>query len=184
MAYDKQRLDLFLDELGSSFGTPGGGAAAALCAATATALVEMVTRINEKKATAPAVAALRRRLQALMTLDAKAFFTISTLYKKKERGAVFQDALKKGAQCPEEICRLVSRVSWYAAAQKKRTGRRLASDLKEAAVLFPAAFTAARFTIEVNLVSMKDKAHARRVRRRVAGYENELRRNCRKILKG
>ena len=184
MPYDKQRLDLFLDELGSSFSTPGGGAAAALCAATATALVEMVTRINEKKRSAPRVYKMRRRLQELMTLDAKAFVKISALYKKGGRGPALQKALKEGVRCPEEICRIVSDVSVFAAGQKKKTGKWLVSDLKEAAVLLPAAFEAARFTVEVNLVSMKDEGHVRRVRRRIARYEKKLQQHCKEVLRG
>ena len=184
MPYDKQRLDLFLDELGSSFSTPGGGAAAALSAATATALVEMVTRINEKKRSAPRVYIMRRRLQELMTLDAKAFVKISALYKKSDKGPAFQKALKEGATCPEEICRIVSIVSGFAAGQKKKTGKWLVSDLREAAVLLPAAFEGARFTVEINLVSMKDEGYIRRVRHRIARYEKKLRHHCREVLKG
>jgi methenyltetrahydrofolate cyclohydrolase len=182
MPYDKQRLDLFMDELGSSFSTPGGGAAAGLSGAVAVALIEMVTRINEKKRSEPPVAKLRRRLQALMTEDAKAFARISALYKKGDKGPAMQKALKDGARCPEEICKLVAAASDHAARQKAKTGRWLSSDLKAAAVLMPAAFQAARFTVEVNLDSLSDAGHVRAVRSRLDSYEKKLRHNCALLL--
>jgi methenyltetrahydrofolate cyclohydrolase len=182
MSYERQRLDLFMDELGSSFSTPGGGAAAALTAATAVALIEMVARINEKKSSEPPTAKIRRRLQALMTEDAKAFVKISALYKKGDKGPAMQKALKEGARCPEEICRLVAEAADLAVRQKNKTGKWLISDLKAAAVLLPAAFQAARFTVDVNLDGLKDASHVRAVRSRLNSYEKKLRRHCAQIL--
>ena len=180
---DKQRLDLFLDRLGSASGAPGGGAGAALCAATGAALLEMVMRINKEKKDVPFVVAVRRRLQKLMALDAQAFAAISALVKGSKHTAAFQTALKNGAKYPQEMCRLVSELSVYAARQKNKTGRWLLSDLKEAAILLTAAFESAKLNVYINLNSLKNHATAAASRKKMAGYEKKLRHYCRRVLK-
>ena len=181
--YDKQRLDLFLDRLGSASGAPGGGAGAALCAATGAALLEMVMRINKEKKDVSFVMAVRRRLQKLMTLDAQAFAAISVLVKGSKHTAAFQTALKNGAKYPQEMCRLVSELSVYTARQKNKTSRWLLSDLKEVAILLTAAFECAKLNVNVNLNSLKNRTSAAANRNKVARYEKRLWHYCRRVLR-
>ena len=114
-------LERFLNRLSSERPAPGGGAAAALIGTLGIALLEMTVRINARRDKNPQkkglsrktgwLASAKRSLLGLMVEDAEAFERISVLYKKKETGASWQDALKKGAVVPYQIAEIVSGTS-------------------------------------------------------------------------
>ena len=150
----------FLDELGSSSVSPGGGSAAALCAALGLALAEMVARINDKRAKKKETAEakkLRKRLEWLTTLDAKTFKAMSKFFKEDRKSLKFQNALRVCAKVPLEICELSLKGLRLARREENRTSRWLASDLAESGVLLEAAFYSARLNVNINLRGMLEK---------------------------
>ena len=89
---DETRLAAFLEALGSSAPTPGGGAASALAGALAAALAEMVAQLTVGRPKYAAVdervrdliarlRAARDRLVQLMADDERAFQEVSAAYK-------------------------------------------------------------------------------------------------------
>ncbi len=179
--FRKQSLEHFLDVLGSEAVSPGGGTAAALTAATGLALVEMVTRINSKKKSAPKSAKIlliklrRKRLQNIMDEDAAAFLKLSAFYKKKEKGPGYQSALKNAAAVPLEICEISLDGLLWANRECSFTGRWLMSDLVEAAVLLEAAFKSAKLNVEINLKESADKKFVSKIREKILLLERKIR---------
>lgn len=161
----------FLDLLGSKTVSPGGGTAAALTAGIGIALVEMVSAINGSKMTQ--LKTLRRQMENFMDLDAFYFLKLSALTKKKERGQVFQSALKKCAETPLRICEGAFQGACLAQDEHTRTGRWLKSDLVEASILLKAAFQSAKLNVEANLGSITDKKYVESVREKISLWEKK-----------
>lgn len=184
--YSKQSLQIFLAELASEKGAPGGGAAAAVTGAMAASLLGMTVRINRKRTgkqnTNGALALLRsidtsrEMLLRLMREDAAAFEKINQLYKKKEKGELWQRALKQGAEVPLKMSRVLSDLAPHMLREKKWTSAWLMSDLVESAILCRAAFQSARLNIEVNLRGIKDAGYARQVNQKLGAMERRLKR--------
>lgn len=175
------KLADFLQALGSSSGTPGGGAAAALTGACAAALVEMTARLNDKRlkqtsGTFRKAATLRRRLQALIASDERAFRAIQKAYpSRKTRPQTWQSALKKGVQPPLAIAEACGVVAQLAKSERARTSAWLESDRREALVLSAAAFDAAVLNVEVNLKEITDGSLARSIRGRLSRSSRHVR---------
>jgi formiminotetrahydrofolate cyclodeaminase len=186
----------FLDDLGSSAPSPGGGAAAALVASTGTALLEMVARLNDarfrKKDPKADVKPARERITLfrsnrlrflkLIRIDAAAFKAVSAAYKKGKDHPSFQPALKKGYSAPMEICELAVKMMASGLLEKDRTSKWLYSDLAEAGILLDAAYQSARYNVEINLKDLTDRELAGRIagrlemlKSRSAKYRDELR---------
>ncbi len=183
-------LEQFLENLGSVSPSPGGGSAAGLVAATGTALVEMVARINQKRTPDPgaqtrilAAEKLRRELQTLMEEDAKAFEKISKAFKENKESAAYQKALETGAAVPLKICKLSAEAIQIGCGEVARTSRWLASDLLEAGILLHAAFQSARLNVEINLRSIQNETIVQEMRLELDSLEKEIL-SCKTKLSG
>lgn len=179
-----QKLVSFCRELASASPAPGGGAAAALTGALGASLIEMTCRLNDKrllrtgKNPGPAarlrkLSALRSRFLASMDADARAFAKISSLAKKKQKGAAWQSALKKGATVPSVIADLAIQALRLGASETSRTGRWIKGDLVEGALLLTACVESARLSTEANLAVLADKAFVRRTSARIRSQRRE-----------
>ena len=157
--------------LGSKAVSPGGGAAAALVAATGIALVEMAASINGSASTKPRV--LRRRLETLMDLDAARFSKLSALYKRKQKGVALQAALKGCAEPPLKVCKSAFDGVRLAKEEWPRTSRWLKSDLVEAGILLQAAFRSGKLNAEANLTLIEDKDYVTRTRKKLSDWEKK-----------
>lgn len=180
--YSASTIARFLEELGSNSSYPGGGSGAALTAATGSALVEMVSRINTKK-DAPTIKKIRLKLQNLMTDDAKAFQKISKFFKIKIKGPAYQKALRHGASVPLEICELSNEALALGCLEIGRTSRWLASDLAESGILLAAAFHSARLNVEINLQAIHDQDFVNKTRARLNRIAAEIEKNKKRCHK-
>ena len=116
---ERRRLSEWLDELASESPTPGGGAVAAISAATGAALVGMVGRLTMRKAGYEAVASRmeeivgetdreRSELLDLADRDAEAFDDVLAAYRmsrgtdreRADRLQALQAALEHAAEVP------------------------------------------------------------------------------------
>jgi len=159
--FGRHTLADFSKTLGSVSSEPGGGAAAALVAATGMALLEMTARINDRRAKKQGMLATsavkrvkviegyRRRLIKLMALDAKAFAEISKRRRHPKSSRYFQQALKVAAEVPMEIGEIALKGMALSAAERSRTSRWLASDLAEAGLFLQASLRAARLNATI-----------------------------------
>ena len=175
--------------LGSDSVSPGGGAAASLTGAAGTALVEMVSRINEKrwlkkhpsqkasrcfKKNISLLERNRVRFIELIKLDTLAFLRLSCFSKKDGQKAAYQNALKRAAGAPLEMCRLAVSSLEAGGCEASRTSRWLASDLLEAGILLEASLCSSRLNVEINLVSIKDKRTLKKVKRELTSLAKKI----------
>jgi methenyltetrahydrofolate cyclohydrolase len=179
----------WLDRLGSAAPTPGGGAATALAAATAAALVEMVVNLTVgKRAYAehePHVRpigtearALRERALGLVADDQAAFDRVMAAYglprdsetDKTAREAAIQAATAAAARPPLQVAQIAVRAIELAAALPGRSNRNVLSDVGVAASLAVAALESAAINVEVNLAALRDPEVRGELRAELAGY--------------
>ena len=188
----KQSIGSFLRELGSDSASPGGGAAAALSGALGVSLIEMVSRINVKRAPSAhfrknisRLEKNRTRFGELMRLDAEAFLKLCKFSKEERRGSRYQSVLRRAAGVPMEICELAVESLAIGQFEINRTSRWLASDLAEAGILLRASFNSGRLNVEINLRSIQDKIFLRKTNSRLDRLEKEadiLNRKIKKVL--
>ncbi len=170
MNFSRLPLDKFLSELGSAKAAPGGGAAAAMCAALGLSLFEMVLRINARKypVKLKKAAKVHKNVQICLSIlqeDAQAFLKISQLYKSGQKGASCQDALKNGAEVPYKIIQIAKKALKETTSEHAHTGAWLKSDLVEAELLLKASIAAAALNVEINLKGISDKRYVEKMRK-------------------
>ncbi len=176
-------LSSFLKELGSSAPSPGGGSAAALTGAAVIALIEMVTRLNDKREIkkgllrrpGPASSTLSKyRTSMLRTLSSDSAAFAALIRIKDRKSAAYQAALKKSASIPLGICDLCAAAVDHATPQISRTSRWLISDLIEAGILLEASFYSAKLNVEVNLSGVKDASFVKKTRVRMKKIQQKM----------
>lgn len=187
--FSKYSIADFLKELGSDSVSPGGGSAAALTGAIGTSLVEMVSRINEKreqkKLSLRRVSSsfrdkitklikIRTRLGNLMKQDTDAFLKLASFSEDDRNSLAYKQARKTATQVPLETCRLINQATLLAKTEINRTSRWLASDLIEASILLKAAFRSARLNVEINLKSMSDRVFVNKIFKELNGLEKQV----------
>ncbi|MEW9555900.1 cyclodeaminase/cyclohydrolase family protein [Nonomuraea sp. NPDC050783] len=164
------RISDYLAELAGRVPAPGGGAAAALHAAQAAALLGMVARYTTGEkyaahaATVEAVIAetdeLRARALRLAEEDAAAFTAVTDAYrlpKGEERTAAVARALAGAAEPPARVVEAAARATELCELLLPVANRNLLTDVAAAADAARAALTTARINVEVNLSGLEDE---------------------------
>ena len=195
--YSKEKMNDYLEALGSSSASPGGGSAAAVAACLGTALVGMVVGINNQRelkknpASKPELDKKQRNiqklqdlLQACITRDAEVFAKLTACSGNIGESAASQKALKECASVPLEIAERAAEAVDLCLHEKGRTGDWLLSDLHEAAVLLQAAFKSARFNVEINLKSIRDADYVDQTKADLAAMHEEIEDDVQTILLG
>jgi formiminotetrahydrofolate cyclodeaminase len=183
-------LESFLDALGSSAPTPGGGAASALAGGLAAALAEMVAQltvgrpkyqaVDEQARTILAQAReLRAALLRQMHDDERAYAAVAGAYRlpkatdeeQAKREAAIQAALAEAIQPPLAIMERGCEVLLLAAEIAAIGNATVASDAGCAALLGEAAVTAAALNVLANVVLLRDADRQAEARAQVAALE-------------
>lgn len=187
-----ETIEAYLARLASREPTPGGGAAAALHAAQAAALVAMVARyttgpkyeqhdelvrriIND--ADALVVEALR-----LADADETAFQGVIDAYRlpsgtdelRAARTASIQEALILAAQTPAQLIGLAGTIVDRATELFEVANATVISDIAAAADAARAAATTARVNIDINVVAIKDATARSRLADQTDGLEEKV----------
>jgi formiminotetrahydrofolate cyclodeaminase len=194
-------LGEFLEGLGSSDPTPGGGAAAAVAGALGAALIEMTANLTigrprlvdvqeqalriEQRASD-----LRARLEQLGDADAEAFDRVSAAYKlpradeaqQAARSRAIQDALRGAADVPLESARISAKVVQLAEEAAPVLNAAVISDVLVGALLAQAAVNGAALNVEINLASMTDAATAEHYARELASASEGVAERVERIL--
>lgn len=181
-----QTVGSWLDELGSSAPTPGGGGVAALSAATAAGLVEMVANLSVGKggddAAVQAVLArateLRHRAVGLADADADAFGQVMDTYKwprsddaqKAARRAAIDWALAGAARVPLDVAAVAAEVVDLCGDLLPHSNPNVLSDVAVAAATARAALDSSVVNVEVNLALLKDEARRAELARELEPY--------------
>lgn len=185
-------ISTFLMELAARTPAPGGGAAAALNAAQAAALLAMVARYSDGPRSAghaELVASvlgeadqLRAECLALITADAEAFGSVAVAYKlptdtagqKADRSAAIAAALIPATAPPAEVIAASARLLVLAEALRPVANRSVIGDLVAAVEASRAAAATGRINVEANLTGMTDAAARTRYSEVAAGVDDLL----------
>ncbi|MDR7483989.1 MAG: cyclodeaminase/cyclohydrolase family protein [Armatimonadota bacterium] len=175
--YPQMSISAFLARLASSDPEPGGGAAAALVAATGAALVGMVASLTIGKEKYAAVQAemeqVRQRSQALVTdlaasidRDAASFRKVMDAYRlprgtdeeKAGRKQAIARALRDATVEPARVVRLCDEIATLSRVVMEQGNIQAVTDAAIAAVLADAAAQSAALNVKINLGPIGDPA--------------------------
>lgn len=167
----------FLSQLAARTSAPGGGAAAALHAAQAAALIAMVARYSDGPRRDPAVVGRIRAAAdglideslGLAKADAAAFGKVASAYKlpkdtpeeREKRSAAIASGLAGAARPPADLMAASVRLASLAEEMLPAANRNVISDLAAAAAAITAAVVTARVNIEANLAGIRDERFRR-----------------------
>jgi formiminotetrahydrofolate cyclodeaminase len=135
----------FLEEVAARTPAPGGGAVAAMTAASAAALVSMAARFSSADSVASAGDELRARLVQLATDDAEAYTAVLA-----SRGEARKEAMRVATEVPRAIAAAATEVATLAHGLVANGNPRLLGDARVAELLAEAAAKAAAVLVEIN----------------------------------
>jgi formiminotetrahydrofolate cyclodeaminase len=185
------RMSDWLDQLADRTPAPGGGAVAALCAASSAALLEMVAnyttggkwadREQAMKAVVAEAAELRARAAQLAQDDAEAFGAVGAAYglprstpeEKATRRAAIEEATRGAAEPPVHVGQVATRLVALAEEMVEPANPNVLSDVGVAAATARAALSGSITNITVNAASLGD-ADGARLRERAAELERVI----------
>ena len=174
----EKNVDIFLAALASKAPTPGGGGAAALCAAAGIALGNMVGNLTlgkkkyadveeDIKALNAKAEKLRADFVALIDADAEAFAPLSRAYgipkDDPAREELMEAALTRAAGPPLEIMRRCAEAIGLVREYAAKGSALAVSDAGCAAALLRAAMEAAALNVRINTKSMAGREAAGRM---------------------
>lgn len=189
----EQRVIDFVAATASKEPTPGGGAIAALTAATGAALAEMVANLTFGKKGYEAVqtemeelqakaVAIRERMLELSQADADVFNIFmnalglpkNTDEEKAIRTAAIQQAYKDAAVVPFEIGELANQIFDLAELASRKGNQNLITDGIIAAINARAAVKSAFLNVRINLSGIKDESFVAELTSKMYAIEKDL----------
>ena len=189
----EQRVIDFVAATASKEPTPGGGAIAALTAATGAALAEMVANLTFGKKGYEAVQpemeelqakaeAIRKRMLELSQADADVFNIFmnalglpkNTDEEKAARTAAIQQAYKDAAMVPFEIGELANQIFDLAELVSRKGNQNLITDGIIAAINARAAVKSAFLNVRINLSGIKDESFVAELTSKMYAIEKDL----------
>ena len=189
----EQRVIDFVAATASKEPTPGGGAIAALTAATGAALAEMVANLTFGKKGYEAVQTemevlqakaeeIRNRMLELSQADADVFNIFmnalglpkNTDEEKAARTAAIQQAYKDAAMVPFEIGELANQIFDLAELASRKGNQNLITDGITAAINARAAVKSAFLNVRINLSGIKDESFVAELISKMYAIEKDL----------
>ena len=189
----EQRVIDFVAATASKAPTPGGGAIAALTAATGAALAEMVANLTFGKKGYEAVQTemevlqakaeeIRNRMLELSQADADVFNIFmnalglpkNTDEEKAARTAAIQQAYKDAAMVPFEIGELANQIFDLAELASRKGNQNLITDGIIAAINARAAVKSAFLNVRINLSGIKDESFVAELISKMYAIEKDL----------
>lgn len=189
----EQRVIDFVAATASKEPTPGGGAIAALTAATGAALAEMVANLTfgkkgyeavqiEMEALQVKAEEIRKRMLELSQADADVFNIFmnalglpkNTDEEKAARTAAIQQAYKDAAMVPFEIGELANQIFDLAELASRKGKQNLITDGIIAAINARAAVKSAFLNVRINLSGIKDESFVAELTSKMYAIEKDL----------
>lgn len=183
----------FLEQTASSEPLPGGGCTAALNAALAASLTEMVANLtigrkefkavdDEMRQIAQAAADLRKKLQNDIDNDAQAYQEVLAAFKlpkntgdeKAQRSNAIQQAFKIAATVPLGVARDAINLMDLAARAIKDGNPNAVTDGAVGVLAARTAALAAIYNVKINLSAIKDKAFVAELTREIEELEQQV----------
>jgi formiminotetrahydrofolate cyclodeaminase len=191
----------YLAKTASGDPVPGGGSSAALNAALAAALIEMVANLtigrkgfeaidSEMRAVAEKAAGLRSKLTADVDRDSDSYAQVlkafqmpkATEAEKAARSRAVQDAFKQAALVPLGVAREAVAIMDLGRAVISKGNPNAASDGAAGVLAARMAARAAVYNVRINLGSIKDEAFISELRREADRLEAKAEAREKEIL--
>ena len=167
----------YIESVGDSDPFPGGGSAAAVAGALASALVSMVAGVtigreryasmgSEMREIRGSAYGLAHELQALAKLDAEAYALVTdarrspraSTEESAQREAAIRTALLHAIDVPLSVARIAARVAQLARKAAESGNPNAITDAGVAALLASAACTGASYNVRVNVGALHDRS--------------------------
>ena len=193
----------FIDQTASSTPVPGGGSAAALSAALAAGLTQMVTGLTigrkgfeavevEMQGIAEQAAELREKCLRNIDRDSDAYTGVIEAFRlpkgsdgeKKARTEAIQKALQHASRVPLETAELAARIVELAAQVVANGNPNAVTDGAVAASLARTAALGGVMNVRINLASIKDRQFAASLARQVDELEARVKQAELELLVG
>ena len=187
------KITEYLAKAAAGTAVPGGGSVAALNAALAAGLTEMVANLTvgkkgyeaveeDMKDLAGKAAQLRSTLTAAIDQDAEAYTEVMAAYKLPKtteeetaaRKQKIQGAIKQAALVPLEVARNALAVIDLAGRAIRKGNRNAASDGAVAAMNARTAALAALYNVRINLSSIEDEAFVEELAQEVKVLQDQV----------
>jgi formiminotetrahydrofolate cyclodeaminase len=191
----------FLKQTASAEPLPGGGCTAALSAALAASLTEMVANLtigrkefqaveDEMKKIAQAAANLRKKLQNDIDNDAQAYREVLAAFKlpkntddeRKQRSSAIQQAFKTAAMVPLEVARDALKIMDLTSRAIANGNQNAVSDGAVGVLASRTAALAALYNVKINLSAVKDPNFVEELTREGENLENQIIKKEKEIL--
>ncbi|WIF94886.1 cyclodeaminase/cyclohydrolase family protein [Caminicella sporogenes] len=191
----------FLEETASSSPVPGGGSIAALSAATALALVEMVANLTigkkgyeevqeEMKKIASRAEEGRKEFINDIDRDADAFDKVMAAFKlpkntdeeKSSRKQAIQESFKNAALVPLEVAKKALNSMEMISTIVEKGNQNAVTDGAVAAMMARTAVLSALYNVKINLGSIKDEEFVNKLSKEVDEIESKVKELEKSIL--
>ncbi|MFC1881192.1 cyclodeaminase/cyclohydrolase family protein [Thermodesulfobacteriota bacterium] len=188
-----QKITEYLDEAAAGTAVPGGGSVAALNAALAAGLTEMVAHLTVGKkgyeaveeemiALAAKASQLRKKLTAAIDQDADAYTEVMAAYRLPKttdeenalRKQKIQESIKHAALVPLEVARDALAVIELAGQAIQKGNKNASSDGAVAAMNARTAALAAIYNVKINLSSIDDHSFVDKLAYEVKELETQV----------
>ncbi len=195
------KITEYLEKAAAGTAVPGGGSVAALNAALAAGLTEMVANLTIGKKGYEAVAEemndiasktteLREKLTAAIDRDAEAYSEVMAAFKlpratdqeKELRKLAIQKAFKHAALVPMEVANQAVKVLDLAGRAVASGNKNAVTDGLVAAMNARTAALAALYNVKINLGSIDDDEFVKKLTREINDLEQQAREKEKEIL--
>ncbi|OHB90238.1 MAG: methenyltetrahydrofolate cyclohydrolase [Planctomycetes bacterium RIFCSPHIGHO2_02_FULL_40_12] len=183
----------FLEKIASNSPAPGGGSVAALSAALAASLTEMVAKLtigkkgyeaveDEMKAVARDAVKLKHKLVQAIDKDSDAYKDVITAIKlpgsteaeKRNREKAIQNGLKQATLIPMAIAEDAARVMELAGRAIAKGNKNTIPDGAVGVMMAKTAILSALYNAKINLSSIKDNTFIEKISRQIKGLEAKV----------
>ena len=194
-------LKEFLAKTSSKSPVPGGGSMAALSAAIAASLSEMVANLTigkrgfeaieeEMREIAKNAVRYRKKLVKDIDRDSNAYNDVMAAFKlpndteqeRNKRKRAIQEALRNASLVPLDVAKDAFKIIELAGKVVKQGNKNAITDAAVAAMMARTAVLSALYNVKINLASIKDMDFVEKVSNEVKGMESEIENREREIL--
>ena len=191
--YAELTIKEFLNETASAKAVPGGGSVAALGAALAASLVEMVAGLtidrkgfeavsDQMREIASSASKLKDQCNLSIDKDTGAYSRVVDAYRMpktnekeiKDRTLAIQGAMKDAALVPMETARHAYQIMEFAGSVVKHGNPNAVSDGLVAAMLARTAVLAGLYNVKINLTSILDSDFVDKLKDQVKQLEDQV----------
>ncbi len=193
MALADLSIKEFLAKTASNSPVPGGGSIAALSAAIAASLSEMVAHLTigkkgyealeeEMEDIAKDAFQYRERLIRYIDKDSNAYNDVMAAFKlpkgteqeRKNREGAIQEALINATLVPLDVARDAFKIIGLAGKAVRQGNKNAVTDATVAVMMARTAALSALYNVKINLVSIKDTNFVEEIREEIKHMESEI----------